>query len=119
DEIPVQLQAGDRVLLCSDGLSDYVSSHVINEILLLPDVNEAADELITAALRSGTRDNITVIVADVSTSPTGEPVYAGAAADPLRVSDPAQSALYAADPEFTTGPFHDDEQEPSQTSGSP
>lgn len=107
DTIPLELRSSDRVLLCSDGLSDYVSEYVIAEILLLPDLDEAADELIQAALRSGTRDNITVIVADVtddapSQAGAGEPAYAGAAAEPLRVSDPAQSALYAADPEFTT-----------------
>jgi PPM family protein phosphatase len=57
---------GDRYLLCSDGLSDYVSDDVIDAVLRGVDDREAAaDALIEAALRADTRDNVTVIVADV------------------------------------------------------
>jgi protein phosphatase len=57
---------GDRYLLCSDGLSDYVPDDVIDRVLrTVEDREAAADALITAALQAQTRDNVTVIVADV------------------------------------------------------
>ena len=55
----------DRILLCSDGLSGEVTDEDIYTILAtVPDPQEACDELIAAALRSGARDNVTVIVVD-------------------------------------------------------
>ena len=57
--------AGDRYLLCSDGLSDPVSHETIAEALQIADVNESADRLIELALRGGGPDNVTVVVADV------------------------------------------------------
>ena len=100
DLIPLDLHAGDRVLLCSDGLSDYVPEQVIANILNLPDREEAADALVSAALRGGTRDNITVIVADVAAE-TAEPAeFAGAAGESLALSDEAARALRKVNPEF-------------------
>ncbi|BBX19379.1 serine/threonine protein phosphatase [Mycolicibacterium duvalii] len=60
-----EARAGDRYLLCSDGLSDPVSQETIAEALRLPDVAESADRLIELALRGGGPDNVTVVVADV------------------------------------------------------
>ncbi|AFM14852.1 serine/threonine protein phosphatase [Mycolicibacterium chubuense NBB4] len=60
-----EARAGDRYLLCSDGLSDPVSHDTIAEALQLPDVAESADRLIELALRGGGPDNVTVVVADV------------------------------------------------------
>jgi protein phosphatase len=58
---------GDRYLLCSDGLSDYVSDDQIEEVLnTVADLDDAAEALIAAALHAETRDNVTVIVADVA-----------------------------------------------------
>jgi serine/threonine protein phosphatase PrpC len=61
------VEAGDRVLLCSDGLSDMVPETRISEILLesSEDPERAARGLLTAALDAGGNDNITVIVVDV------------------------------------------------------
>lgn len=61
------VEEGDRILLCSDGLSGEVTDEAICTILdTVRDPQEACDELIAAALRSGARDNVTVIVVDAS-----------------------------------------------------
>jgi protein phosphatase len=59
-------QAGDRFLLCSDGLTDYVTDAVIGETLRdYADRTVCAAELIARTLEAGAPDNVTVIVADV------------------------------------------------------
>jgi PPM family protein phosphatase len=60
----VRLQNGDRVMLCSDGLSDLVDDETITRILLETTESRAACErLVQQALDNGGRDNVTVIVA--------------------------------------------------------
>jgi serine/threonine protein phosphatase PrpC len=75
-----EAQVGDRYLLCSDGLSDPVSTETIHEALQIPDVDECAARLIELALRSGGPDNVTVVVADVVDLDYAqtEPIVAGA-----------------------------------------
>ena len=61
-----EARAGDRWLLCSDGLSGFVSPEQITEVLTETDSpDEAADLLITLSMTAGSTDNITVVVADV------------------------------------------------------
>ena len=61
-----EARAGDRFLLCSDGLSGPVSDETLQQTLEdYPDPRECADRLIELALRGGGPDNITCIVADV------------------------------------------------------
>ena len=60
-----EARAGDRYLLCTDGLSDVVSTDTMLETLRIPDPQECADRLVELALRGGGPDNVTVIVADV------------------------------------------------------
>ena len=77
-----EARPGDRYLLCSDGLSDPVSTETIAETLETGTVDSAADRLVQLALRSGGPDNITVVVADVLDSPRDAPsvpVVVGAA----------------------------------------
>jgi protein phosphatase len=58
---------GDRWLLCSDGLTDYVDEPRVLELLVAAaDPGQAADRLIAAALANDARDNITVAVCDVT-----------------------------------------------------
>jgi serine/threonine protein phosphatase PrpC len=58
------LKEGDRVLLCSDGLTEMVSDEEINQSLLTEDEPElACRRLVTSANEAGGRDNITVVVA--------------------------------------------------------
>ena len=61
------LRAGDYLLLCSDGLWEMVRDHEIEKILkrCLPDVTQASEALIKAALHRGGSDNVSVIVAPV------------------------------------------------------
>lgn len=60
---------GDRWLLCSDGLSDYVPDDEIRVRLLSHARPEAAAEACVAlALEAGTRDNVTAVVCDVVTA---------------------------------------------------
>jgi PPM family protein phosphatase len=67
DTTVLPIEAGDRVLLCSDGLSDMVHEARISEILLdsPEDPERAARGLLAAALDAGGNDNITAIVVDV------------------------------------------------------
>ncbi|MCZ3386681.1 MAG: protein phosphatase 2C domain-containing protein [Actinomycetia bacterium] len=61
-----EIKAGDRILLCSDGLSGVVSADTIAASLLAnDDPQNAVDELVDLALRAGGPDNITCIVGDV------------------------------------------------------
>ena len=61
-----EARAGDRWLLCSDGLSGFVSPEQITEVLAeTSGPDEAADLLITLSMTAGSTDNITVVVADV------------------------------------------------------
>lgn len=56
---------GDRLLLCSDGVTDYTSDHELARVLSTADPDDAAREAIRLALDHGGRDNVTAIVADV------------------------------------------------------
>ncbi|GAA4480850.1 PP2C family protein-serine/threonine phosphatase [Microbacterium panaciterrae] len=66
---------GDRILICSDGLSSEVGDDEIRDLLLThEDPQTAADRLIVRALERGGRDNVTAIVVDaihVTTRPAG------------------------------------------------
>ncbi|MCW2503146.1 MAG: protein phosphatase [Actinomycetia bacterium] len=77
-----EARSGDRYLLCSDGLSGVVSPETMADALRLVDPREAADRLISLALRGGGPDNITCIVADIVDTGLGDaaPVVGGAAA---------------------------------------
>jgi protein phosphatase len=60
-----EARAGDRFMLCSDGLSDVVAHATLAEALSAGEPQESVDRLIALALEAGTRDNVTAIVADV------------------------------------------------------
>ena len=65
DFFPLAFGAGDRVLVCSDGLTGELDDAHIAEILRSRhDPQDAADHLVAAALVAGGRDNVTVIVVD-------------------------------------------------------
>jgi PPM family protein phosphatase len=86
------VRAGDRFLICSDGLSGVVSKQTIQDTLATPDPREAVDALVELALRGGAPDNVTCIVCDVVDSgqpPLGEPYVGGSAADEADVAEPS------------------------------
>ena len=66
--LTVPLQAGDKLLLCSDGLWAIVRDSDIQRMIRAPeaDPSETARTLINAALKHGGKDNVSVIVVFVS-----------------------------------------------------
>jgi protein phosphatase len=65
DEADLRVVAGDRLLLCSDGLTGMVSDGQIGEILATKaDPQEAVDALVQVANRAGGIDNITAVILD-------------------------------------------------------
>jgi serine/threonine protein phosphatase PrpC len=67
DGFTVQLQPGDKLLLCSDGLWDMTRDPIISHILkTIPDPEQSRDALIQAAIDGGGDDNISVIVVQVT-----------------------------------------------------
>ena len=62
----LQLHPGERILLCSDGLSSYVPEELIRTTLNSPDSpSQIAEDLVESALGHGGRDNVTVVVIDI------------------------------------------------------
>jgi protein phosphatase len=81
DLFEVHLTQGDRVLLCSDGLSDEVSNEEIARVLFSSiDPTDAAEDLVRRANANGGIDNISVVVIDVVVPPKhdDEPTQANA-----------------------------------------
>lgn len=78
-----ELREGDRIMICSDGLTDYVAEDTVTDLLRADDLSagQCAEKLIELALKASTRDNVTVIVADVVASGDGttKPQVVGAA----------------------------------------
>ncbi|MEM9195704.1 MAG: serine/threonine-protein phosphatase, partial [Myxococcota bacterium] len=68
DLVPEAPQAGDRYLLCSDGLSGMVSDEEMLEAIAEagPDIEGAVQRLVDLANRAGGEDNITVVIVGVT-----------------------------------------------------
>jgi PPM family protein phosphatase len=64
-EGPFPLRAGDRYLICSDGLSGQLSDEEIGTLLMLLDIDTAVQAMVDLANLRGGPDNITVIVGEV------------------------------------------------------
>ncbi|WAP51113.1 protein phosphatase 2C domain-containing protein [Arthrobacter sp. ATA002] len=65
----IPVEPGDRLLVCSDGLTGEVSDAQLQQILSsVANPQDACASMVEAALRSGGRDNITVLVVDVEGS---------------------------------------------------
>ena len=58
----VRLQANDRLLLCTNGLSKALSDEEISEVLGGAEIDEAAEALVQAALQKDAQDNLSAIV---------------------------------------------------------
>jgi protein phosphatase len=75
---------GDRYLICSDGLSSVLETHVIRDVLAsVEDAGQAVADLIQLTYEAGGPDNVSLIVADVPEGvwrvPEGSPLVLGAA----------------------------------------
>lgn len=70
DLYPVALEPGDRVVLCSDGLTAMVGEDAIADVLVAEsDPTAAATRLVDAANAAGGVDNITVVILDAHDAP--------------------------------------------------
>lgn len=66
DHFTLEVSEGDRVILCSDGLSSMVPDDQIESLAVSSATpQQAADNLVAAALTAGGSDNVTVVVVDV------------------------------------------------------
>lgn len=66
DHFTLDVHAGDRIIICSDGLSSMVPDAKIESVAIsCATPQAAADALVSAALEGGGHDNVTVIVVDV------------------------------------------------------
>lgn len=86
----LELVPDDRILLCSDGLTDLVPEVRIQEVLRLRDPHSAAAVLTHAALDAGGIDNVTCVVLDVVDGPlvVGDGALLGAVRKVANVVDP-------------------------------
>jgi protein phosphatase len=70
---PVQVQRGDRLLLCSDGLTEELSDQVIaSQLKSIRACEKAAASLVAAAKNHGGRDNITVVIVAIGSLRQGD-----------------------------------------------
>ena len=67
DLYEINVETGDRLLICSDGLSGMVCDNDIESTLArVRDPQRCASQLVNEAIANGGHDNVTVIVADVT-----------------------------------------------------
>lgn len=60
----LSFEQGDKLLICSDGLYEYIKSEELKEILSAENLNESAQSLINLAKQRGGHDNISVLIAE-------------------------------------------------------
>jgi len=97
DLISLELQDGDRLLLCSDGLSSMIETAEIQDALAADaDPQEVADALVERANAAGGDDNITVVVVFAGVERQGDAPGVTRTADlgPRASTDPAADTGY-------------------------
>ena len=65
DFFDIKLEPGNRILMCSDGLTNMVEDDRVSEILKTDEAEKTAQDLVDEANSNGGKDNIAVIVAEV------------------------------------------------------
>jgi len=87
DTTVLSTRPGDRWLICSDGLSSYVTDDKVAAILAtVSNTEDAANRLVKESLDQGAPDNVTVVLVDIDDSGDSShnpPVTVGSAASPL------------------------------------
>ena len=99
---------GDRWMLCSDGLSSYVSEERIRTVLADADTSrDACEALIEEALDRGAPDNVTAIVVDIDHlgEGSGGSAIVGAAAEPLEFDTGGESRPHTRLPSLLLHPL--------------
>ncbi|MET3961901.1 serine/threonine protein phosphatase PrpC [Marmoricola sp. OAE513] len=107
DLFEVPLQAGDRILFCSDGCSGVLDNGQLTALLAGDDLDAVATGLVRSALDAGSSDNVTVVVAEVfdgDAPSTQAPLVVGAAASSphLQITDDRTGNLTDADARVLT-----------------
>ena len=64
DFLTIPFEPGDKLLLCSDGLSNTCSDGEIADVLRTQEAEQAVETLIKLANMGGGQDNITVVIAE-------------------------------------------------------
>jgi PPM family protein phosphatase len=64
-ELPLALAAGDRLLLCTDGLGKALSMAEIAQVSSQPEIDGAVQQALDRSLAAGAPDNVTLILAEV------------------------------------------------------
>lgn len=87
----IELQEGDRFLLCSDGLCGFVPESIIEENCRIADLNEATDLLIAEAKEYGAPDNVTLILLEARAQESADQVqgitWLGSAANEVVIEE--------------------------------
>lgn len=66
DFFEVKVKEGDRILLCSDGVSNMMEEGRLKEILASPwELSEIGDTLVRTAVENGGKDDITLVIIEV------------------------------------------------------
>lgn len=71
DTLFVDLQPGDRFILCSDGVSGPLDDEDLLATSMSCGAGALSDALVESALRNGARDNVTALVVDIPTETEG------------------------------------------------
>jgi len=81
----LDVEPGDRLLICSDGVSDYLPRDTIQRLLGDGTPDYAAIELVRQSLEAGSRDNVTAVIGEIvpqdALPPDLEPLLVGSAAE--------------------------------------
>lgn len=100
DLAALEVQAGERWLLCSDGLN-YVAGHVVERTVReTKDLRECVERLVDLTLEAGSPDNVTVVMVDIAEQTTDD---VRTAAVDIVPAQPATAAAVAATVEKRTG----------------
>ena len=94
-------KAGDRWLVCSDGLYSMISRGALEELVRKENAEEAADALLQAALEGGGRDNITLVLMTDEEGPvrTGKPEGPEQTEETEKTEKPEKTADHADNPD--------------------
>ena len=69
DFFDVELEEGNKILMCSDGLSNMVRDDVMQEILQASEnIEESAEKMVQQANENGGKDNISVVLVEPTAS---------------------------------------------------
>lgn len=78
---PIPLIAGDRFLICSDGVTDMIPEDRLEDLMRLPgDADNCAEAIYRAALAAGGEDNTTLILLEYQAAETDPALHSGSEA---------------------------------------